>query len=186
MFALCKEIISLCQKKVKKEINVMIIGLDHSGKTYFQEYFLSILQNKEVKEIYDMRTIGVNTEKIKYGEYQLCLWDIGGSESIRNIWKRYIEDAHIILYCIDSSNESRLNESFTALTDLLQLDTKDIPLLFLLTKADQLNKNVQTAVESYAQQLTKLTSIKQFSIKSNENLLDEVEEIVEWCIQYSL
>ena len=184
MFSLFKELFSLCQKKPKKEINTMICGIDQSGKTYFQEYFSSTLENKEIKQIYNIRTIGVNTVKMNYAEYEFCLWDIGGSESIRNVWKRYLNDSHCILYCIDSSDEQRLNESLECLSDLMQNDMKNLPVCVILTKNDILNDNVQLAVESFASQNDFIVSIKSFSTKNNK-LYQEAEDIVEWCIQYT-
>ena len=185
MFSLIKEIYSLCQKKPIKEINVMIVGIDQNGKTYFQEYFTSMLQQKEVKQIYDIRTIGVNTTKLPYADYQMCLWDIGGSDSIRNVWKRYLNETNVILYCIDSSDEQRLNESFTALSELMLEDNRNLSVCVLLTKADILNKNVELAVESFAKQNEFIMSIKQISIMNNDGLVAELEDIAEWCIQYA-
>ncbi|ELP85596.1 ADP-ribosylation factor, putative [Entamoeba invadens IP1] len=115
MISLTRELLSLCKKTPDPSLNIMIVGLDGSGKTYFEEYVSSILNKVPLQEIYEMSTIGVNAKTVHYGGFQISLWDIGGTSSFRSVWNRYIDESNVIIYCIDSSDPTRLDESFSAL-----------------------------------------------------------------------
>ena len=46
-------------------------------------------------------------------ENKLLVWDLGGSPSIRSIWKKYFGDAEALIYIVDATvNELQLQESY--------------------------------------------------------------------------
>lgn len=40
----------------------------------------------------------------------LRLWDVGGQENLRTLWESYYQDAHALVFLIDSSDRERLEE----------------------------------------------------------------------------
>lgn len=42
----------------------------------------------------------------------LQFWDLGGQRGIRNIWHRYYEDCHAVVYVIDAEDRERLSEGW--------------------------------------------------------------------------
>ncbi|EGF77394.1 hypothetical protein BATDEDRAFT_14175 [Batrachochytrium dendrobatidis JAM81] len=49
---------------------------------------------------------------------RMNLYDLGGLESIRAIWKNYLAEAHGYVYVIDGLDLTRLGESVQALKDI--------------------------------------------------------------------
>lgn len=42
----------------------------------------------------------------------LQFWDLGGQRGIRNIWHRYYDDCHAVVYVIDAEDRERLSEGW--------------------------------------------------------------------------
>jgi ADP-ribosylation factor related protein 1 len=42
----------------------------------------------------------------------LQFWDLGGQRGIRNIWHRYFDDCHAVVYVIDAEDRERLGEGW--------------------------------------------------------------------------
>ena len=42
---------------------------------------------------------------------QFTLWDLGGQESLRKIWNRYISDCHAVVFLIDGTDPDRFEEA---------------------------------------------------------------------------
>jgi ADP-ribosylation factor 1/2 len=77
---------------------------------------------------------GFNVEKIQYGKVDLTVWDVGGQETIRRLW-RYCNSfswcclmatdyygTHGIIFVVDSSDRDRISEARDELTALLRAD----------------------------------------------------------------
>lgn len=73
----------------------------------------------------------------KLGKLEVSLTELGGGPNIRGIWKYYLLDAYGVIYVIDSSDISKLEESRKILRELLanpHLEGK--PFLILANKQD--------------------------------------------------
>ncbi len=42
----------------------------------------------------------------------LQFWDLGGQRGIRNIWHRYYDDCHAVVYVIDAEDRERFGEGW--------------------------------------------------------------------------
>ncbi|CAD8169011.1 unnamed protein product [Paramecium pentaurelia] len=116
----------------KKQIRLIMIGLDAVGKTTIL-YRLNL--NQELKA--PIPTIGFNVEKINFQNIQFTCFDIGGGYKIRLLWKQYIEEGTGIIFIIDSSDPNRLPEAKQELMRFLnENETKGAPLLVLANKQD--------------------------------------------------
>jgi len=40
-------------------------------------------------------TVGFNVETIKYKKMNLNVWDVGGQDSIRSLWRHYYTGTHV-------------------------------------------------------------------------------------------
>lgn len=49
--------------------------------------------------------------KIDHKRIRLNFWDVGGQQDLQVLWDKYISECHGIVFVVDASNESRLNES---------------------------------------------------------------------------
>lgn len=81
-------------KQTDKSPNILILGLDNSGKTTLLQ---SLIQDK-IKEIDP--TKGANIKTIVRDGFTFNLWDIGGNSEYRQYWESYYEDcdAFVIIY----------------------------------------------------------------------------------------
>jgi len=115
----------------KKEMKILMLGLDAAGKT-------TILYKLHLGEVMaTVPTIGFNLETVEYKNIKFQVWDIGGQDKIRNIWKSYFHDNQGLIFVVDSADKERIGEASTVLQSLLtDEDLKDVPLLVYANKQD--------------------------------------------------
>ena len=115
----------------KNNFNVLSVGLDESGKTE-AIYYLKYLQT-----IKTIPTIGVNIETIDYKGYTFSIWDNGGQDKIRVLWKHYVNKVDGIMFFIDSSNRDRIEDASDELKKLLaEEEFKKMFILIIANKQD--------------------------------------------------
>jgi small GTP-binding protein len=122
---------SLFRKKRVKKFQITIVGLDRAGKT-------TIVNRLVKKEFVDgiIRTMGVNTETVKYKNVEFSMFDLGGQETFREfLWDDYVIKADAIVFVLDSADE-RLKEASDAFWNTVEVAKPDVPLLFLANKDD--------------------------------------------------
>jgi small GTP-binding protein len=110
---------------------MLLLGLDAAGKT-------TILYKLKVGEVVTtIPTIGFNVEEVKYKSLKMVVWDIGGQDKIRVLWRHYYEGSDALIFVLDSADGDRLDEARNELGHLLSEDQlRDIPVLVLANKAD--------------------------------------------------
>jgi ADP-ribosylation factor protein 1 len=118
----------------KEPVRMIMLGLDSAGKT-------TILYNLKLGEIVTtIPTIGFNVETVKYKNFDLVIWDIGGQDKIRKLWNYYYTGAKGLIFVVDSSDYNRLEEARDVLLDILNNDILNgIPILVYANKQDQTN-----------------------------------------------
>ena len=75
------KLINSYNKHLLKDYNILLLGLDNSGKTALLKYLLGE-DNKNTRT-----TPGVNAKKLSYEEINFNLYDLGGQRAIREYWK---------------------------------------------------------------------------------------------------
>ncbi|XP_065818258.1 ADP-ribosylation factor-like protein 6 isoform X3 [Labrus bergylta] len=119
----------------KKEVNVMCLGLDNSGKTTIINQLKPA--NTPAQEI--VPTIGFNIEKFKSSSLSFTVFDMSGQGRYRNLWEHYYKESHAIIFVIDSSDKLRMVVAKEELDNLLNHEDiccKKIPVLFFANKMD--------------------------------------------------
>ena len=66
-------------------MRILILGLDGAGKTTI----LYRLQAGEV--VTTIPTIGFNVETVEYKNISFTVWDVGGQDKIRPLWRHYFQ-----------------------------------------------------------------------------------------------
>jgi ADP-ribosylation factor protein 1 len=56
-------------------------------------------------------TIGFNVESIQYRNVNFTVWDVGGQDKIRPLWKYYFNNAQGLIFVVDSNDRDRLAEA---------------------------------------------------------------------------
>ncbi|KAJ5728764.1 Arf GTPase arl1 [Penicillium malachiteum] len=127
----------------KKEIRILILGLDNAGKTtllYRLKHTPGInnlrLQIGEV--VTTIPTIGFNVESVTYRNLNFNVWDLGGQTSIRPYWRCYYANTAAVIFVIDSTDIERLGTAADELAAMLNEDElRDAALLVFANKQDQ-------------------------------------------------
>ena len=69
-----------------KERRILMVGLDAAGKT-------TILYKLKLGEIVTtIPTIGFNVETVEYKNISFTVWDVGGQDKIRPLWRHYFQN----------------------------------------------------------------------------------------------
>lgn len=122
------------QKAKDREIRVLTLGLDNSGKTTVIKQMLG----QDINTI--SPTMGFQIDSLPYGDYIINLWDIGGQTTIRNFWGNYFDKTNTVIWVIDCLSVERLEESYRELRDkvILQDRLLGVYLCILINKVDLL------------------------------------------------
>eukprot|EP01083_Nonionella_stella_P058373 152886_1 len=89
----------------KQEAGVLMIGLDAAGKT-------TILYKLKLGEIVStIPTIGFNVETLEYKNLKFTVFDVGGQDKIRALWKHYYDQANAIIFVVDSADVNRIDQN---------------------------------------------------------------------------
>lgn len=99
----------------KKQVRILMIGLDSAGKT-------TILYKLKLGEIVTtVPTIGFNVESVEYKNICFTVWDIGGQDKIRSLWRHYYQNTNGIIFVVDSSDRERIDKARVELEKLIEL-----------------------------------------------------------------
>ena len=137
----------------KKEMRILMVGLDAAGKT-------TILYKLKLGEIVttiptigtfvDGRAplivrsgqlitspLGFNVETVEYKNIQFTVWDVGGQDKIRPLWRHYFQNTQGIIFVVDSNDRDRVVEAREELQRMLNEDElRDALLLVFANKQD--------------------------------------------------
>ncbi|KAI8488196.1 PREDICTED: ADP-ribosylation factor-like protein 6 [Branchiostoma belcheri] len=119
----------------KKEVNVICVGLDNSGKTTI----INKLKPQNAQQSDIVPTIGFTVEKFASASLSFTVFDMSGQGRYRNLWEHYYKDAQAIIFVIDSSDKLRMVVAKDELEQLLNnqdILSKRIPILFYANKMD--------------------------------------------------
>jgi len=115
----------------KKQMRILMVGLDAAGKT-------TILYKLKLGEIVTtIPTIGFNVETVEYKNISFTVWDVGGQDKIRPLWRHYYQNTQGLIYVVDSSDKERVEESREELHKMLNEDElRDAIVLVFANKQD--------------------------------------------------
>ncbi|KAI4586561.1 hypothetical protein MJG53_004348 [Ovis ammon polii x Ovis aries] len=115
----------------KKQMRILMVGLDAAGKT-------TILYKLKLGEIVTtIPTIGFNVETVEYKNICFTVWDVGGQDKIRPLWRHYFQNTQGLIFVVDSNDRERIQEGAEELQKMLQEDElRDAVLLLFANKQD--------------------------------------------------
>ncbi|XP_020249734.1 ADP-ribosylation factor 1-like 2 [Asparagus officinalis] len=88
-----------------QEMRVVMLGLDAAGKT-------TILYKLHIGEVLStVPTIGFNVEKVQYKNVVFTVWDVGGQEKLRPLWRHYFNNTDGLIYVVDSLDRERIGRA---------------------------------------------------------------------------
>jgi len=114
-----------------KRANILMLGLDSAGKT-------TILYKLKLDTLVTtIPTIGFNVESVKFKSLNMTIWDVGGQEKIRPLWRHYYQNIDAVIFVIDSNDGGRFDEVSKELHSLMAEDElREATVLILCNKQD--------------------------------------------------
>ena len=123
----------------KQERRILMVGLDAAGKT-------TILYKLKLGEVVTtIPTIGFNVETVDYKNINFTVWDVGGQDKIRPLWRHYYQNTQGIIFVVDPNDRERIDadssaEQKSAREELQRMlvedDLRDAVLLVFANKQD--------------------------------------------------
>uniref|UniRef100_A0A6V2NX47 Uncharacterized protein n=1 Tax=Ditylum brightwellii TaxID=49249 RepID=A0A6V2NX47_9STRA len=162
-----------------KNLDIVVIGLENSGKTTL----LSVLANGEPVET--VPTIGLNVKVFKKGNVNMKCWDIGGQSQYRTEWSRYCKGCDVVLYVVDAAAPQKLATAKKELHKLL--DDGSIgatPLLILANKID-VQPHVDETELIERLQLNYVVETPWMVLPISALHITNMEQVIEWLTAQS-
>jgi ADP-ribosylation factor protein 1 len=86
----------------KKDARIVMVGLDAAGKT-------TVLYKIKLNDVVTtIPTIGFNVERVEYKNLRMTIWDIGGQDRLRPLWRHYYENTNGVIFVLDSADDARM------------------------------------------------------------------------------
>lgn len=81
--------------------------------------------------------LGFNVETVEYKNISFTVWDVGGQDKIRPLWRHYFQNTQGIIFVVDSNDRDRVGEARDELQRMLNEDElRDALLLVFANKQD--------------------------------------------------
>ena len=115
----------------KKEMRVLMLGLDAAGKT-------TILYRLKLGEVVSsVPTIGFNVETVEYKNIKFNVWDVGGQTQIRVLWRHYYQNTQGLIFVVDSCDKERMELAREELHRMMgEEELRDAAILVFANKQD--------------------------------------------------
>lgn len=125
-----------------RHAKILMLGLDGAGKT-------TVLYKLKLNEVVNtIPTIGFNVETVQPVKHvSFTVWDVGGQDKIRPLWKHYFQGCEGLVFIVDSVDSTRFSEAQDELTWILNSDEMTgVPLVVLANKQDLPNSHSPSEV----------------------------------------
>jgi len=115
----------------KRDVRILMVGLDAAGKT-------TILYKMKLGEIVTtIPTIGFNVETVAYKNIKFTVWDVGGQDKLRPLWRHYFQNTNGLIFVVDSNDRERVGQARDELHKMLSEDElRDAVVLVFANKQD--------------------------------------------------
>ena len=117
--------------KSGRDMRCLFLGLESSGKT-------SLLYKLKLDEhVTCIPTIGFNVETVEYKNISFTVWDVGGQDKIRPLWRHYYQNTQGLIFVVDSNDRDRADAARDELHRMLNEDElRESVLLVFANKQD--------------------------------------------------
>eukprot|EP00929_Paragymnodinium_shiwhaense_P037385 TRINITY_DN1992_c0_g2_i1.p1 TRINITY_DN1992_c0_g2~~TRINITY_DN1992_c0_g2_i1.p1 ORF type:complete len:702 (-),score=173.39 TRINITY_DN1992_c0_g2_i1:120-2159(-) len=158
----------------KMNLRILMVGLDAAGKT-------TILYKLKLGEVTTtIPTIGFNVETVEYKNISFTVWDVGGQDKIRPLWRHYYAGTNGLIFVIDSNDQDRLEDAKGELHRLLQEDEMRNAVLLVLANKQDLPNAMPSGEISEMLELRKMRDRKWFIQPACATSGDGLYEGLDW------
>lgn len=110
-----------------------VVGLDCAGKTTI------LYKLKQDETVTTIPTLGFNVEEVRFKNIRFTVWDMGGQEKTRPLWRHYHFTAGTdgLIFVVDSSDKCRVDQAKKELHHILpNEELQNAVILILANKQD--------------------------------------------------
>lgn len=65
--------------------------------------------------------VGFNVETVEYKNISFTVWDVGGQDKIRPLWRHYFQNTQGLIFVVDSNDRERIAEAQEELSKMVSL-----------------------------------------------------------------
>jgi small GTP-binding protein len=113
------------------------LSLVKSSQPFLQSVSSSSKYHRDISEALAYPYTGFNVETVEYKNIQFTVWDVGGQDKIRPLWRHYFQNTQGIIFVVDSNDRDRVVEAREELQRMLNEDElRDAILLVFANKQD--------------------------------------------------
>lgn len=117
-----------------KEMRILMLGLDAAGKTTI---LYKLKFGEGVKVHNTIPTVGLNMETVTFNKVKFNVWDVGGQDKVRPLWKHYYAGTQGLIFVVDSTDRERIELARQELHHIVSdPEMKDAVLLIFANKSD--------------------------------------------------
>ena len=157
-----------------KDMRILMVGLDAAGKT-------TVLYRLKLGEMINtIPTLGFNVETVEYEDLEFTIWDVGGQDRIRPLWRYYFDNTDAIIYVVDSNDKKRINEAHDELQKLLGEEQLENSVLLVLSNKQDLPDSMDSNKMAEELGLTSLRNRRWFVQPTVATTGDGLIEGFEW------
>ena len=62
---------------------------------------------------------GFNVETVEYKNISFTVWDVGGQDKIRPLWRHYFQNTQGLIFVVDSNDKERITEASEELSKMV-------------------------------------------------------------------
>lgn len=120
----------------RRRYHMVILGLDAAGKSTV------LYQLRFHQYVSTTPTIGFNYERVRLdmataGRVTFDVWDVGGQDKVRPLWRSYTRTTDGIVFVVDSHDVERLEEAKVELLRTARIqETLGVPIAVVANKND--------------------------------------------------
>lgn len=114
-----------------KEMRLLMLGLDAAGKTTI------LYKLKLGQDVTTIPTVGFNVETVTYKNVKFNVWDVGGQDKIRPLWRHYFSGASGYVPRSRVTRRDSIRESMLTVSIIASNTTGTQGLIFVIDSSDR-------------------------------------------------
>mmetsp|Transcript_15930 Transcript_15930/g.24508 ORF Transcript_15930/g.24508 Transcript_15930/m.24508 type:complete len:183 (+) Transcript_15930:43-591(+) len=168
-------------RKTEKMYRLLLLGLDSAGKSTM------LYQLKTGERVATRPTVGFQVEHVTFNNFHFSIWDLGGQDKLRDIWRQYYPGIHAVIFVVDAADIKRIDTVRQELFGLMhEVELKYAVMAIVANKQDlpsalnkqQLTEDLHLDKLEFKHKVFEVTATKAIGIESVINWLSEnIEDI---------
>eukprot|EP00927_Polykrikos_kofoidii_P009755 TRINITY_DN14087_c0_g1_i1.p1 TRINITY_DN14087_c0_g1~~TRINITY_DN14087_c0_g1_i1.p1 ORF type:complete len:511 (+),score=89.43 TRINITY_DN14087_c0_g1_i1:78-1610(+) len=160
----------------KPDYRLLFLGLDSSGRT------TALYKLKLNEVVTTIPTIGFNVETIEHNGGRLTVWDVGGCDKIRPLWRHYFQGTDAVVFFVDSNDRDRIDEAREELGRLMREDELQACILLVLANKQDLPNAISVLEVTDKMELDRFRAKARNIVGTCAKTGDGLSEAMDWLV----